>query len=127
MAEKKDPMAFAAIGIGILLDLVGVVGFVVTDMESWTALIPSILGTIMIVAGVLAIQPRFLKHAMHTAALVALLGIFGTARSPLTLLGGEAETPVFFQAATFALCLLFMVLAVISFIQARKRRQASGG
>ncbi|MGF1449752.1 MAG: hypothetical protein ACFB20_10090 [Opitutales bacterium] len=115
----------AAVGIGAALDIVGVAGYIATDMQSVTALIPTILGTLMIVCGFLGMKPQFLKHAMHAAAVVALLGIFGTARSPLALFSGEVETRVYFQVATLILCGLFMLVAVQSFIAARKRRKAA--
>ncbi len=125
MSEQKEFAPIAAVGIGAGLDIVGVAGYIATGMESWTALIPTILGTILIICGVLGMNPKFLKHSMHAAAVVALLGIFGTGRSPLALFGGDVETRVYFQVATLILCLLFMAVAVQSFIAARKRRKAA--
>lgn len=68
------------------LDLIitGIVGFVVTGKEHFTALIPSFIGTLLLVLGLLAFNPKLRKHVMHGAAMVAILGFIATISGGLT-------------------------------------------
>ncbi len=72
-------MPYITIGVGVLLTLIGVVGYVMSGMASWTALIPAFLGVPMALLGAVALKESLLKHAMHGAAMVGLLGLLGTA------------------------------------------------
>jgi hypothetical protein len=91
-----------------------------------TALIPAFLGIPIEIAGFAALKEAWRKHAMHVAVLLALLGFLGSARGlvslPALLTGGEVARPaaVVAQSLTALLCLAFVVLAVRSFIQARR-------
>lgn len=122
-------MPIITIVVGILLTVIGVGGYVLSGMASWTALIPSILGVPMLICGVLARKESLLKHAMHGAAVIALLGLLGTASGAVKyvrMLGGsEVARPeaVKVQALVAVICAVFIVLCVNSFIQARKARQ----
>lgn len=122
-------MPIVTIGYGSLLILVGVIGYFGTGAESMTALIPAFLGIPVEALGVLALKERFLKHAMHGAAVIGLLGLLGTLRGVLQLpayFAGTAERPaaVLSQSATAFLSLVFLVLCVRSFIEARRAREA---
>jgi hypothetical protein len=67
---------------------------------------------------------------MHLAAALALVGMLGSARGVpgvLSLLsGGEVARPAaaVVQALMAALCLAFLVLAIRSFVAARRARTA---
>ncbi|MBK6426229.1 MAG: hypothetical protein IPF82_08560 [Blastocatellia bacterium] len=123
-------MPYITIGVGVLLTLIGVVGYVMSGMASWTALIPAFLGVPMALLGALALKESLLKHAMHGAAVVGLLGLLGTASGAfkfVKLLGGaEVARPdaVKVQALVAVICAVFIGLCVNSFIQARKARTA---
>jgi hypothetical protein len=98
-----------------------------TGAVSLTALIPAAFGVVLAIAGVLARNDRMRMHAMHAAVLVALLGFVGSARGLLgigTVLDGTAARPaaVVAQAIMAVLTLGYVVLAVRSFIEARRRR-----
>jgi hypothetical protein len=116
---------------GLALIAVGVVGFVATGSEHYTALIPAVPGLLLVVLGSLAARPALRKHAMHGAAMVGLLGFLGTVMGvpkAITLAtGGTVERPAaaVSQTVTAALCLVFVGLCVNSFVQARRRRRAS--
>jgi hypothetical protein len=109
----------------ILFIFLGVGAFVATGAQSWTALIPAILGVLLAGAGALSL--KHLKHGGHAAATIGLIGFLGTARS-LTklpaLFEGTAQRPeaIAVQAVFAVLCLVFLVLCVKSFIDARKAR-----
>src|SRR5205085_2682044 len=75
-------MAKVAIVIGLLLVILGFVTYFGVsagwfgDMHaSPTALIPSIVGILMLLCGAFELNPANLKHAMHAAAALALLGV----------------------------------------------------
>ena len=125
-------MSYVAIGYGAILTTIGLVGYFATGQVSVTALIPALLGVSAAVCGLLARNERLLKHAMHGAALLALLGLLGTLRSPLqlpALLDGTAERPaaVLAQILTLLCSLVFLVASVRSFITARRLSKSSDG
>jgi hypothetical protein len=117
--------------LGSLLFLVGVGFYFGTGATSITALIPAFLGIPIGIAGLLALREAWRKHAMHAAVLLALLGFLGSVRGllrlPALLTGAELTRPAaaVAQSITALLCLVFVAVAVNSFIQAR--RSARGG
>lgn len=124
-------MPSVSITCGILLILIGIIGYVYGMSgggASPTALIPAVFGVLLAILGFLAKSKENLrKHIMHGAVLVGLLGFLGTASSFLkipALLNGTAERPaaVVAQFATAVICLIFVILCVKSFIDARKNR-----
>ncbi len=98
--------------------------------RSVTALIPAFVGGLLVLCGLLALNEQYLKHAMHAAAMVGLLGaIAGAGRGTMGLVklagGNEVNMrSLFFVWAMAALCIAFVVMCVRSFIAARKRREA---
>lgn len=121
-------MPSLAIMIGAALLLLGIVGYVLTGMVSWTALIPAFFGLPIGLLGLAALEPAWRKHAMHAAAALALLGLLGSVmgipKVVSLLAGNEVERPgaAVSQAIMAALCLLFLVFAVRSFLAARRAR-----
>jgi hypothetical protein len=113
--------------IGILLIALGPIGWFGADedKQSWTAFIPTIFGVILLVLGVLALQDRLRKHAMHAAAAVGLLGFLASGSRIVPAVFGEIRNLWAFemQTAMGLLCLVFVLLCVKSFIDARRRRQ----
>ena len=109
--------------------LLGFTGFVLTGSTHKTALIPCIFGILFLVFGLLARKDNLRKHMMHAAVLIALLAFLGTARSlphlP-ELFNGTAEKPasIITQSLNAGLSLLYIILAVRSFIQARRARSS---
>jgi hypothetical protein len=115
-------VANTTIGIASGLIVIGVVGYVATDRQSATALIPAVLGLLLLVFGWLARNEAYRKHAMHAVALIALLGLLGTIRGFIRLLGGTTTPAVISQGLTAILAGALLVLCVKSFIDARRRR-----
>lgn len=123
-------MANTTIAFGVILILLGAGGYFGTGAVSPTALIPSAFGLVLLVLGVLARDPGKRKHAMHFAALVALLGVGGTVGAlgdAFAVIGGrEVARPAaaIAKASMAILMLVFLGLCVRSFIEARRSRSA---
>lgn len=118
-------MPSISIYFGVLLMIVGVAGYiagVVGERTSLTALIPAVFGLFLVIFGLVARSNEALrKHMMHAAAAVALIGFLATAGRLLSRIGEITFSPaVLSQAATAVLCLAFVLLAVRSFIEARR-------
>lgn len=123
-------MSKIAIIFGVALILVGVVGYIMTNFVSITALIPAFIGLPIALMGLLAQQKESIRmHAMHVAVLLGLIGLIGTAVRGLPSLinvisGGTAKNTLALisQTLTMFLCLAFILLCVKSFIDARRNR-----
>ena len=119
-------MPTTAIAIGVLLILIGVIGYVIgmsSGGGSLTALIPAIFGLVIAGAGFIARSDDGMrKTMMHIAAGVALIGFLVTAARIVPRLGEmDLSSPAALsQIAMSLLCLIFVILAVKSFIDARK-------
>lgn len=112
---------------GGLLVLTGIVAYVATGFASWTALIPTIVGALLLIAGLIARQgDSARKHATHAALLVALLGAAGSVMNVVRLpelFSGDATNPGAIIASTIMLVLLviFLVAGIRSFIAVRRQ------
>ena len=109
--------------------VLGIGGFVLTGSTHKTALIPCIFGVLFLIFGLLARKGNLRKHAMHAAVLIALLALLGTAKSLAylpDLFRGTSEKPaaVITQSLNAGLSILYIFLAVRSFIQARRARSS---
>jgi hypothetical protein len=115
-----------AITFGVLLSILGAVIFALAAVKSPTALMPAYFGIALIILGVIARNEKARKHAMHLAALLALIGVIGgvvmgilalTRERPATVWGGSLGMA--------ALCGVFLALCIQSFITARRARKQS--
>ena len=117
-------MPNTAIICGSLLVIIGFVGYgygLVNDNASLTALIPAAFGSVLEVLGFAAkSNERLRKHLMHVAVVVALLGFIMTAgRLLMKVSTFSLSAAAISQLAMAVVCLVFVVLAVRSFIAAR--------
>ena len=120
-------MPSTAIACGTMLVLIGILGYingVMTNHESVTALIPAFVGIVLLLLGIFARRNEGLrKHLMHAAVLVALLGFLASAGRLVTKLGELTYSAALVSQVSMALvCLLFVILAVKSFIDARRQQ-----
>ncbi len=118
-------MPTIAIVFGLLLSSLGPIGYLAAEKQSFTAFIPTGFGALLIVCGVLAMNEKLLKHAMHGAATVGLLGFLGAGSMAIRkFASGQAEglAPTM-QAIMSVLCAVFVGLCVKSFIDVRKARE----
>lgn len=122
-------MPATAILFGVVLILLGIIGYVVAvtnNSASITALIPSIFGVVLAALGILSqLKEGLRKHLMHVAVVVALLGFIATAGRLISRLSTLTASPAVISQAVMAIvCLVFVVLAIRSFAAARKNREA---
>jgi len=121
-------MPRAAVLVGVLLIILGVASYLLSGRASVTALIPAFFGLPILVLGWLAMRVTWRRHAMHAAAGLALLGLLGALRGvpdTLALLSGETverPTAVVVQTVMAVVCLVFVIMAVRSFVAARRSR-----
>lgn len=119
-------MPLAAIASGILLVLVGLSGYLVSDAANpVTALIPAGWGILLLVPGVVAyMAPGLRKHLMHAAAGLGLLGfLLAGGRLAMVLAQGEGSTLGRLSLGAMALiCAVFLALCIKSFRDARRSR-----
>ncbi len=120
-------MAPVAMVFGILLTVLGLVGYFGAEPEkqSVTALIPAFVGVPLLVLGILGLQERLRKHAMHLAAALGLLGFLGAGgRLAMSAMKDDFTwgTAQVSQALMAALCAVFVGLCVKSFRDARRAR-----
>ena len=122
-------MPRVAMLFGVIFIILGLVAYFGISSESITALIPAFLGLPMFILGYVAQNEKYLKHAMHGAAVLALLGFGGTVGGLIKffrMIGGEQferGSAITVQAIMALLCLIFLVFAVRSFIDARRNKK----
>jgi hypothetical protein len=112
--------------VAALLVATGLIAYVVSGANSFTALIPSFLG--LVIGALWAVthaRPSWAKHAMHGVAVIALLGALGSLGRVIPALTGGVDLPIAFtaQVVTTVLCLWLIVAAVRHF---RAQRRATG-
>lgn len=121
-------MPSTSITFGILLILIGVVGYLyglAAGSGSLTALIPSAIGAVLALLGWIGRGNEGLrKHLMHGAVVVALLGFLATAGRLAMKASDITLSPAYLsQIATALVCLVFIILAVRSFVAARSMQE----
>ena len=124
-------MAWPTILFGALLVMLGATSYTnakpneLTGNVSPTALIPAGFGAALVVCGVLALNEKIRKHAMHAAAMVGLLGVVGGLVPLIRSLAKGNEFDPNAPATRSGLlmtivCAVFVGMCVKSFIDARR-------
>lgn len=119
-------MARVSMIIGALLVALGAGAYYGTSRASVTALIPAAFGLPILVLGILAVRQRWRQHAMHGAALLAIVGFLVTISGLFELLHMVLAQPALLAKSAMAiLCGTHAGLALKSFIEARRRKPQS--
>ncbi len=119
-------MPSIAINFGRILILIGIIGyaygFFMSEYASLTALIPAAFGIVILALGYFAkAKENLRKHLMHAAVLVALLGFLASAGRLFSKMSEITLSAAYLsQIAMAVTCLVFIILSVRSFINARK-------
>lgn len=125
-------MAKVTIVFGVLLIILGLVGFIGTGSAHPTALIPTWWGLAMCLGGFLAISPSESRRKllMHINVTIGLLGCIGAFASGLHSYGHTRSLgldpdykALAAQLAMAILLLIYVNLCVRSFIDVRRKRQ----
>ena len=118
-----------SITIGILLTLLGILSYILTDFASFTALIPAFFGVLFVILGYLGRKSeKMRKHTMHAALLLALLGLGGSFSGLISIIGAifgtmpERMSAAASQAVMAVICIYFLIAGIKSFIEARKSK-----
>ena len=120
-------MTITGIYCGIVLILIGVAGYVYgmsSGHASPTALIPAAFGILIAIFSAIGRAKENLRmHMMHVAVLIGLIGLIIPAYRLLSNVGNLSLTAaVVSQLAMVIVCLIFVILCVQSFLNARKDR-----
>ena len=118
-------MPYVSIIFGTLLAALGGWAYQTSGMVSKTALIPALPGVLLLVCGVVALNEKLLKHAMHGAATFGLLGFLAGLGNWIVLLTkGEpvGSTKSIASGGMGLLCGIFVALCVKSFIDVPRAR-----
>ena len=125
---KQLNMPGIAVGFGISLLALGIGVYLASGRSSLTALIPAAFGIALVALGFVARRPPATNHAMHAAAVISVLGFFGSVDGIFGLAqmvaGATVERPLAVAAkGVMAVDLAaFLWLCVRSFRQARLAR-----
>lgn len=109
--------------LGIALVVVGVGAYVLSDFASITALIPAVFGVLIAILGVVGYQETDRQRlAAYGIGLLAVLGVLGSTRGIpdiIALLTGEAveSTIAAVSQGTMIVICLVLLAAVIQFIR----------
>ena len=119
-------MPSTAIACGVLLILIGIIGYVyglLNGNASVTALIPAVFGVVLAILGAIARGKENLRmHLMHAAVLIGLLGFLIPAWRLLSNFNQlTLSAAAISQASMSAVCLVFVILCVKSFIDGRRK------
>lgn len=122
-------MPVISIICGAILIAIGLIGYFQGLSEgpaSPTALIPAVFGLLFVIFGAVSQMKESLrKHLMHAAAVVALLGLLGVGGRLLSKISElKLSAAVLSQIGMAVICLVFLILAIRSFREARKSRTA---
>ena len=107
---------------GLLLVAIGLGAYYFADAKQPMVLIPAVLGIAMFVCGVVAAQGAMRMLAIYVAALIGVIGFVG----PLVALFEDTANTaaVLAKGLTSALCLMFVLMCVNSFLEVRRARKA---
>jgi uncharacterized membrane protein len=125
-------MAKLSIAFGVALIILGVVSYFGTGSQHPTALIPTWFGLALGVFGFLAISPNESRRKlfMHINVTIGLIGFLGAAWRAVSSYGharSEGVDPdkiaLAAQAAMAGLLLVYVLMCVKSFVDARRQRE----
>jgi uncharacterized membrane protein len=109
---------------GVLLSILGLYGYFGMGRVSVTALIPFFIGIPLIILGILSFDENKIKNSMHAASVLMLLGLIGSLyRLTQKIIIGTVDASSWVLILMSVICIIFLILAINSFIAARKARE----
>ena len=124
MEEQNNAMPNLTTNYGLFLLSWGLIATYLSDAQSFTSFLPSLLGLALLVSGEMAKMPGKKKLWMHVAVTFGLIGALGGTRFFMVMADG-----LNYANSSMLMLLLtgtaYTVLCVRSFIGARKAREAA--
>ena len=109
---------------GVLLSVLGLYGYFGMGKVSITALIPLFIGVPIIMLGILAFDEQRIKHSMHAASVLIFLGLIGSVyRLAYKIILGNIDESSIVLMLMSVICIIFLILAINSFIEAKRARE----
>jgi hypothetical protein len=96
------------------------VTYFASESRSFTAFIPAFFGMLMTLFGLIGRKEGARKHAMHGAAVVALLGVLGGFGMGIRKVASEPGLAAYSQLFLGLVSLVLIIVCVRSFIAARR-------
>lgn len=123
--NTSTPMTTITLAAGAVLTVLGIAGYALSGAASLTALIPALVGVLILICGVLARQEKLRRHAIHAALAVALLGALGSLMNVVKIgqvFAGTAQRPTAVVVSTimFLILVAYLAVGVRSFVAARR-------
>ena len=112
----------------VLLIALGLGGYFGSGQISFFPLIPAGFGVLIFICGLLALSPNLTKHAMHAAAMLALIGFVFPAKGIIKVIKMLIGIPVpmppeaIAQATMSTMCLIYVILCFRWFLNNRKKQ-----
>lgn len=122
MANSSTSAFTLGIVLGIVLVVLGIGAYVLSDFASVTALIPAFFGVLIAILGVMGRQTGRQRLAAYGIGFLAVLGVLGSARGIpdiiALLTGGSVESVIaaVSQGTMIVICLVLLA-AVIQFVR----------
>ena len=120
-------MSKLTIFFGVILILIGVVGYLGTGRHSVTALIPAFIGLPIIISGWVGLRPGREKTTCLVAAIITLVGLGGCVPGLLKLaklLTGEEITrpaAVYLQTLMAIVSIIYLIWAICYLLSPKNR------
>ena len=124
MEEQTNAMPNLTTNYGLFLLSWGLIATYLSDAQSFTSFLPSLLGLALLVSGEMAKIPEKKKLWMHVAVTFGLIGALGGTRFFMVMADGLNYTSSS-MLMLFLTGTAYTVLCVRSFIAARKAREAA--
>lgn len=95
---------------GIVLILTGFIAYFGTGQESATSLLPAIAGIPIVIAGMIAVNPKRRKTGLYVAAILVVILALGTLRGVGILISGDVNTASIINTALFVLSIGYLLV-----------------
>ncbi|MAT49496.1 MAG: hypothetical protein CMA27_06665 [Euryarchaeota archaeon] len=110
--------------IGSIMVLWGIIVYLLTDMSSFTSLIPSFVGLPIVLSGLLVRKlPEKRSLFMHISSTFGLISVLGGAMAFNGVMNNDWSMSTISQLFLLIIGGIYLVICVKSFIHAKKMRE----
>lgn len=125
MSETGQTASTVSVILGVVLVILGIGAYILTEFASVTALIPALFGVLIVILGLAGRQKQREQMALYGVGALGVIGILGSLRAVpdiIAYLTGDSVDSVvatLSQGIMIVVCLL-LVVVVISYILDRR-------